>query len=61
MTFPHVPPIRDLTTVLVVITLCYGFVKGLVGAEAFLSVVVMICQYWFRPPTTPPNGTPPTP
>ena len=57
--------VRPLVTLMLVAVLCWGFIAGKVGGEAFLSVVSMVIGFWFQqrqaardsataPPT--PNG-----
>lgn len=39
--------VRPLVTLMLTSVLCWGFVAGKVGGEAFLGVVGMVVSFWF--------------
>lgn len=39
--------VRPLATLMLTSVLCWGFVAGKVGGEAFLGVVGMVITFWF--------------
>ena len=51
--------VRPLTTFGFAIVLQYGFLRGLIDAQLFVPIAIMVISFWFGQrgvPPSPPNG-----
>ena len=48
---------RPLVTLLLVMTFCYGFVRGMVSVEAFVPIVASAVGFWYAQRTEPSRAT----
>ena len=50
--------VRPLTTFGFAIVLQYGFLRGLIDAQLFVPIAIMVISFWFgqRVAPPPPNG-----